>query len=317
MQRAGDRFVPLLWGVRRCCRQSGSWWCRAVDTARHHGRSQVLSCVGRRASSSPGQGPHHGGGHPVLCVSWGLTARATKLRSRRGWRRAAALIRSVSSLVTARRAMRCQCAGGIGCVAGSSGGLGGHGWRGVSYLAPGVGAFVFQLFCQARTTTQPSLPERGVPGHRIDVVAVPRDWFSGMEWAEVETAVALPGSGAFDHAVPFVEVVISPSKASHECSRSVDASRAALRRREVREQIEVFWSQAPPIPSELSVDEHAELLAKAPPVQAAPQADWMDEEAWQALTLWQEGHTKRPVGSPPRMVQDVLRAVKAGGEARQ
>ena len=40
------------------------------------------------------------------------------------------------------------------------------------------------------------------------------------------------------------------------------------------------------------MDEHAELLAQAarvawrgaaPRVQAAPQADWMDEEAWQAV----------------------------------
>ena len=141
----------------------------------------------------------------------------------------------------------------------------------------------------------PSLPERVVPGHGgigIDFVGVPRDWLAGVKRAEVETAVALPGSGSFDHAMPIVEVVISPSKAGHECSRSVDASRAALRRPEVREQIELFWSQAPPVPSELSVDEHAGLLAKAagvawrraaPRVQAAPQADWMDEEAWQAV----------------------------------
>ena len=85
--------------------------------------------------------------------------------------------------------------------------------------------------------------------------------------------------------MPVVEVVISPSKASHECSRSVDASRVALRRPEVREQIELFWSRAPPVPSELW---HAELLAKAARVawrSAAPrtQADWMDEEAWQAV----------------------------------
>ena len=49
--------------------------------------------------------------------------------------------------------------------------------------------------------------------HRIDFVAVPRERFAGVKRAEVETAVALPGSGAFDHAMPFVEVVISPSKA--------------------------------------------------------------------------------------------------------
>ena len=32
---------------------------------------------------------------------------------------------------------------------------------------------------------------------------------------------------------------------------------------QVREHIELFWSQAWPIPSELSVGEHADLLAKA------------------------------------------------------
>ena len=55
--------------------------------------------------------------------------------------------------------------------------------------------------------------------------------------------------------------VISPSKARHECSRSVDASRAALRRPEVREHFKFFFL-VPPLPSELSVDEHAELLVK-------------------------------------------------------
>ena len=113
---------------------------------------------------------------------------------------------------------------------------------------------------------------------------MPRDWLAGVKRAEVETAVALPGRVSFDHAMPVVEVVISPSKASHECSRSVDASRVALRRPADR----AFLVSG----SELSVDEHAELLAKAAPlawrraaprVQAAPQADWMDKEAWQAV----------------------------------
>ena len=104
-------------------------------------------------------------------------------------------------------------------------------------------------------------------------MAVPRDWLSGVQRAEVKTALALPGSGSFDHAMPIVELVILPSKAGHECTRSVDASRAALRRPEVREQIKLFWSQAPPVLSELSVDEHAGLLAKAARVawrRAAP-----------------------------------------------
>ena len=127
--------------------------------------------------------------------------------------------------------------------------------------------------------------------------------------------MALPGSGSFDPVMPVVEMVFSLSKAGHECSRSVDASRAALRRPEVREQIELFWSQAPPVPSEHSVDEHAELLAKAarvawrraaPRVQPAPQADWMDEEGGKKSTP-----KGQPV-SPSSMAQDV-----GGGEARQ
>ena len=74
-----------------------------------------------------------------------------------------------------------------------------------------------------------------------------------------------------------------------------------------REQIEFFWSQAPPIPSELSVDEHAELLAKAarvawrraaPRVQAAPQADLMDEEDWQAVRAHAVGKKSIPKGQP-------------------
>ena len=44
--------------------------------------------------------------------------------------------------------------------------------------------------------------------HRIDFVAVPRDWLVVVKRAEVETAVALPGSGCFDLAMPVVEVVI-------------------------------------------------------------------------------------------------------------
>ena len=75
--------------------------------------------------------------------------------------------------------------------------------------------------------------------------------------------MALPGSGFCDHAMPNVELVILLSKAGHGCSRGVDASRALLRGLEVREQIEFFWSQALPVPSEFSVDKHAGLLAKA------------------------------------------------------
>ena len=77
---------------------------------------------------------------------------------------------------------------------------------------------------------------------------------------------AFPEVGAVDHAMPIVEVVISPSKVGHEFPRSIAASRAVLRRaelRELREQTEHFCSHAPPIPSKLSVDDHTDLLAKA------------------------------------------------------
>ena len=77
------------------------------------------------------------------------------------------------------------------------------------------------------------------------------------------------------------------------------------------------------------MDEHAELLAKAarvawrraaPQVQAAPQADWMDEEARQAvraLSVARRAHPKGQSVSHPSKAQDVLRAVEAGGEAGQ
>ena len=40
-------------------------------------------------------------------------------------------------------------------------------------------------------------------------MAVPRYWLAEVKQEEVETAVALPGSGSFDHAKPTVEVVMS------------------------------------------------------------------------------------------------------------
>ena len=81
--------------------------------------------------------------------------------------------------------------------------------------------------------------------------------------------------------------------------------------------------------SELSVDEHAELLAKAarvawrravPRVQAAPQADWMDEEAWQAVRARAVARRAHPSGqlvSLPSMTQAVFRAMDADSEQRR
>ena len=132
-------------------------------------------------------------------------------------------------------------------------------------------------------------------------MAVPRDWLAGVKRA-------LLG--------------ISPSKAGHECSRSVDASRAALRRPEVREQIEFFWSQAPPVPSELAVDEHAAQVAWR---RAAPGASCatggLDERGGLAggprSCCGRKSTPKGQPVSPPSMAQDVFRAVEVGGEDRQ
>ena len=103
------------------------------------------------------------------------------------------------------------------------------------------------------------------------------------------------------------------SKAGHECSRNIDASRP-----EVREQIEHFWWHAPPIPSGLSVDEHADLPTKAarvawrraaPRVQAAPKADWMDDEAWQAVLKQNntEGVSHQPIKQQQTYLDNQIR----------
>ena len=142
-----------------------------------------------------------------------------------------------------------------------------------------------------------------------------------MKRAEVETSVALPGTGAVDHAMPVMELVISASKAGHECSRSIDASRAALRRPKVREQIEHFWSHAPPVPSGFSVDEHADFLAKAARWHGSVQhcggkarcrqTGWMTRRGKQfVLTLLRAGYIRRLAGFSPSLAQDILFAVE-------
>ena len=118
-----------------------------------------------------------------------------------------------------------------------------HSLRGIPFVASGTGPLVCQRRWQARTTTQPRLPERGAPGRGGTglISSLFLGWLAGVKRAEVETAVALPASGAVDHAMLVVELVVWPSRAGHECSRSIDASRAALRRSEVRQHIEHFW----------------------------------------------------------------------------
>ena len=123
-----------------------------------------------------------------------------------------------------------------------------------------------------------------------------------MKPAEVETSVALPGTRAVDHAMLVVELVISLSKAGHECSRSIDASRAALRRPRFASRssisgrmprlflLDFQWMSTRTCQQRL----RGWQRRAAPREQAAPQADWMDEEAWQAV------RTKRRVGFFPR-----------------
>ena len=179
------------------------------------------------------------------------------------------------------------------------------------YVASGMG-HLFASDDARPATTQPSLLERGVP----ELGGTGLEWFAGVKRAEVETAVALPGSGAVHCAMPVVELVISPSNAGHECSRSINAFRAALRG-------DRAFLVAPPILSGLSVDEHADLLAKAarvawrraaPRVQVASQADWMDEEAWQAVRAHAAArrvHQKVGGFLPLSLAQEILFAVEA------
>ena len=128
--------------------------------------------------------------------------------------------------------------------------------------------------------------------HRIDFVAVPRNWLAGVKRAEVEAAVALLGSGSFDHAMPIVEVVFRLRRQVTNVQEVLTLLARLCGDLRFASRSSFFWSQAPLVPSELSVDERAELLAEAarvawgraaPRVQAAPQADWMDEETWQAV----------------------------------
>ena len=212
---------------------------RRVGVVSCHGFGKTSWEISRRASSSVGQGPHHSRGYPVLCMS---PARQHAWRSR-----------DTGTVAPIRGAPPERMSG---------------------LFAVG-GAQLCQRRCQARTP----IPTKraGTWCSRTDFVGVPREWFAAVKRAEVETSVALPRTRAVDHAVPVVELVISPSLAGHECSRSIDASRALLRRPEVREQIEHLWSHALPIPSGFSVDEHADLPAKAARVawrRAAPVRTW-------------------------------------------
>ena len=93
------------------------------------------------------------------------------------------------------------------------------------------------------------------------LVNADRDDISGIQLPSCQSPVPL--AAGCDHAMPVVELVISPSKAGHECSTSIDASRADLRRPEIDEHIERFWSHAPPVPSGFSVDEHAKAARVA------------------------------------------------------
>ena len=104
---------------------------------------------------------HTAAGVIQFCVCHGPDS----TRDQAWWRRAAALIRSLCQvcLFTARRALQCQCAGGIGCVAGH--------WRSGGAALPGL-------------HNDPAKPTgtwcSRTRWHRTDFVAVPRDWFAGV-----------------------------------------------------------------------------------------------------------------------------------------
>ena len=132
----------------------------------------------------------------------------------------------------------------------------------------------------------PTKPRRNVVFQDSVAVAVLREWFAAVKPAEVETSVALPGRSM----MLVVELVISLSKAGHECSRSIDASRAALRRPRFASGssisgrmprlflLDFQWMSTRTCQQRL----RGWHRRAAPREQAAPQAGWMDEEAWQA-----------------------------------
>ena len=201
MQKTGYRSVPWLWGVRRGCRPSRSWRCCAVDTARHHGRSQVLSRVGRRASFSPGQGTYCCCGHPVLCVCHGPDSTRNQAEIQALWRRSAALIRSACQ-VSLPLVVLCDANAWVGSVASLAVGDLAADWEDTADAEFHAMLLEWDLCLPVTLPGPHNDPAKPSGTWRIDFVAVPRDWLAGVRRAEVEAAVALPGSGSFDHAMP-------------------------------------------------------------------------------------------------------------------
>ena len=67
-----------------------------------------------------------------------------------------------------------------------------------------------------------------MPGPRNDPARPARTWCSRTRWHRFVFVSPLPGTWAVDRAMPVMELVISPSKVGHECSRSIDAGAPSL-----------------------------------------------------------------------------------------
>ena len=128
----------------------------------------------------------------------GPTAPVARPRYRHGanlWLSSGAHDRPLCRLVVSRNAARW-----IDFVAGHKRpcrGLGGHNWRGIPCVASGMGPLCASD--DARLAHRLAKPARTRCSRtwwqRIDFVAIPEEWFAAVKRAEVESSVALPGTG--------------------------------------------------------------------------------------------------------------------------
>ena len=160
---------------------------------------------------------------------------------------------------------------------------------------------------------QPRCPERGVPGHGgIGLISwlCLAIWLAGVKRAEVETAVALPGSGSFDHAMPIVEVVFRLRRQvtsvqevltllARLCGDLRFASRSSFSGLRLLLFLRSFrWTSTPSYWQRLSG-----WLGDVRPLGCKlrhRRTGWTRRLGRRsALMLWREAHTKRPAGFTP------------------
>ena len=159
---------------------------------------------------------HTAAGVIQFCVCHGPDSTRSQAEIQAWWRRSAALIRSACQ-VSLPLVVLCDANARVGSVASPAVGDQAADWEdagGAEFHAMFLEWVLSLLATVPGPHNDPAKPSvtwcSRTRWHRIDFVAVPRDWLAGVKRAEVEGAVALPGSGSFDHAMPIVEVVMSP-----------------------------------------------------------------------------------------------------------